>query len=146
MTHYIGSGPYCYANSLAMTLGASAPPPAVIEVLTGSPFGFELLGGTLPLFDPYGWDPDHGLDAAIALLGTRCTRTAGARPGRPRSGFGRPSPVVPRWSAPSTWGCSSISRALPAPTVVTTSSPCRPSTATPWSSTTRTAIPMPRFP
>lgn len=77
MTHYIGSGPYCYANSLAMTLGASAPPPAVIEVLTGSPFGFELLGGTLPLFDPYGWDPDHGLDAAIALLGTRCTRTAG---------------------------------------------------------------------
>ncbi|MFE9815533.1 hypothetical protein [Streptomyces sp. NPDC005773] len=77
MTHYIGSGPYCYANSLAMVLGASAPSPAVIEVLTGSPFGFELLGGTLPLFDPYGWDPDHGLDAAIALLGARCTRTAG---------------------------------------------------------------------
>ncbi|MEU1495784.1 hypothetical protein ABZ456_36800 [Streptomyces sp. NPDC005776] len=77
MTHYIGSGPYCYANSLAMVLGASAPSPAVIEVLTGSPFGFELLGGALPLFDPYGWDPDHGLDAAIALLGARCTRTAG---------------------------------------------------------------------
>ncbi|MFC8264071.1 hypothetical protein ACFUNF_42440 [Streptomyces sp. NPDC057291] len=58
MTHYIGSGPYCYANSLAMMLGEAAPPPAVIEVLTGSPFGFELIGGTLPLFDPYGWDPD----------------------------------------------------------------------------------------
>ncbi|MFF3253209.1 hypothetical protein ACFYWP_19870 [Actinacidiphila glaucinigra] len=77
MTHYIGSGPYCYANSLSMVLGESSPSPAVIEVLTGSPFGFELLGGTLPLFDPYGWDPDHGLDAAIGLLGARCTRTAG---------------------------------------------------------------------
>ncbi|MET9886449.1 hypothetical protein ABZZ20_25585 [Streptomyces sp. NPDC006430] len=76
MTHYIGSGPYCYANSLAMVLGEAAPP-AVIEVLTGSPFGFELIGGTLPLFDPYGWDPDLGLDAAIALLGARCVRTSG---------------------------------------------------------------------
>jgi hypothetical protein len=34
---YIGSGPYCYANSLAMMLGSAAPEPAVIEVLTGSP-------------------------------------------------------------------------------------------------------------
>lgn len=34
---YIGSGPYCYANSLAMVLGSAAPSPAVIEVLTGSP-------------------------------------------------------------------------------------------------------------
>ncbi|GAA3962226.1 hypothetical protein GCM10022384_13160 [Streptomyces marokkonensis] len=77
MTHYIGSGPYCYANSLAMMLGDAAPPPAIIEVLTGSPFGFELIGGTLPLFDPYGWDPDLGLDAALALLGAQCERTAG---------------------------------------------------------------------
>ncbi|MYS38731.1 hypothetical protein K388_01168 [Streptomyces sp. KhCrAH-43] len=77
MTHYIGSGPYCYANSLAMVLGEVAPPPAVIEVLTGSPFGFELLGGALPLFDPYGWDPDLGLDAALRLLGVRCERTSG---------------------------------------------------------------------
>ena len=30
---YIGSGPYCYANSLAMVLGPAAPSPAVIEVL-----------------------------------------------------------------------------------------------------------------
>ena len=40
---YIGSGPYCYANSLAMMLGSAAPGPAVIEVLTGSPFGAELI-------------------------------------------------------------------------------------------------------
>jgi hypothetical protein len=73
---YIGSGPYCYANSLAMVLGPAAPSPAVIEVLTGSPFGAELLGGTTPLFNPLGWDPGNGLDAAIALLGWTCIRTS----------------------------------------------------------------------
>ncbi|MFH8368442.1 hypothetical protein [Streptomyces sp. NPDC018031] len=82
MTHYIGSGPYCYANSLAMVLAGTAPPPAVIEVLTGSPFGFQLIGGTLPLFDPCGWDPDQGIDAALALLGVRCERTAGGTAGQ----------------------------------------------------------------
>ncbi|MEV7190193.1 hypothetical protein AB0N81_00110 [Streptomyces sp. NPDC093510] len=80
MTYYAGSGPYCYAHSLAMVLGGTAPSAAVIEVLTGSPFGFQLIGGTLPLFDPYGWDPDLGLDAALTLLGTRCERTAGGTP------------------------------------------------------------------
>ncbi|MEE6261232.1 hypothetical protein [Plantactinospora sonchi] len=74
MHPYTGSGPYCYANSLAMVLGAAAPTPSVIEVLTGSPFGFELLAGRLPLFDPYGWDPDRGLDDAIGLLGWTCHR------------------------------------------------------------------------
>jgi hypothetical protein len=52
MHPYIGSGQYCYANSLAMMLGSEAPAPSDIEVLTGSPFGFELLGGRLPLFGP----------------------------------------------------------------------------------------------
>jgi hypothetical protein len=74
MHPYIGSGPYCYANSLAMLLGPDAPSPSAIEVLTGSPFGFELLFGRLPLFDPYGWDPDRGLDDAIDLLGWSCRR------------------------------------------------------------------------
>ena len=74
MHPYTGSGPYCYANSLAMTLGPAAPSPSVIEVLTGSPFGLELLAGRMPLFDPYGWDPDRGLDDAIALLGWTCQR------------------------------------------------------------------------
>jgi hypothetical protein len=69
---YIGSGPYCYANSLAMVFGPEAPSPAVIEVLTGSPFGAELLGGTMPFFDPLGWDPGIGLDTAIELLGWTC--------------------------------------------------------------------------
>jgi hypothetical protein len=39
---YIGSGPYCYATSLAMMLGDAAPSPAELEVLTGSPFGMQL--------------------------------------------------------------------------------------------------------
>lgn len=74
MHPYIGSGPYCYANSLAMMLGPAAPAPSIIEVLTGSPFGIELIAGRLPLFDPYGWDPDQGLDDTIALLGWTCQR------------------------------------------------------------------------
>jgi hypothetical protein len=59
-----------------MVLGPTAPSPAVIEVLTGSPFGVELIGGTTPLFNPLGWDPGIGLDAAIELLGWTCTRTS----------------------------------------------------------------------
>jgi hypothetical protein len=73
---YIGSGPYCYANSLAMVLGPAAPSPAVIEVLTGSPFGAELTGGMRPFFHPPGWDPGIGLDTAIELLGWTCVRTS----------------------------------------------------------------------
>ncbi|WP_405792323.1 hypothetical protein [Streptomyces sp. NBC_01506] len=81
MITYQGSGPYCYTHSLAMVAGAGeVPPSAVIETLTGSPFGFQLLGGTLPLFDPYGWDPERGLDEAVDLLGLRCAHTAGGTP------------------------------------------------------------------
>ncbi|QDY78424.1 hypothetical protein [Streptomyces qinzhouensis] len=78
---YTGSGPYCYTNSLIMVAGAATgrplPPPAVVETLTGSAFGFQLIAGTLPLFDPYAWDPELGLDQAVALLGLDCERTAG---------------------------------------------------------------------
>ncbi|MBP2326952.1 hypothetical protein JOF56_007337 [Kibdelosporangium banguiense] len=74
---YLGSGPYCYANSLAMVLGSAAPEPAVIEVLTGSPFGAELIGGVTPFFNPPGWDPGIGLDAAINLLGWTCQKSSG---------------------------------------------------------------------
>ncbi|MFD7663374.1 hypothetical protein [Streptomyces sp. NPDC059788] len=77
-TDYTGSGPYCYSSSLAMVLGPdSAPSTAVIETLTGSPFGVQLVGGTMPLFDPYAWDPEIGLDAAVSALGLRCVRSAG---------------------------------------------------------------------
>ncbi|MGW1980408.1 hypothetical protein [Streptomyces sp. NPDC001889] len=81
MIPYHGSGPYCYTHSLRMAAGADElPPPAVIETLTGSPFGFQLIGGTLPLFDPYSWDPGYGLDQAIDLLGLSCAHTSGGTP------------------------------------------------------------------
>ncbi|KGM30186.1 hypothetical protein, partial [Inquilinus limosus] len=57
---YIGSGPYCYANSFAMMFGGRAPSTAVIEFAAGGPFGMQLVGGTLPFFDPYGWTPEAG--------------------------------------------------------------------------------------
>jgi hypothetical protein len=73
---YIGSGPYCYSNSLAMVLGEGAPPPSAIEVLTCGPFGFHV-GGGLAWFDPLGWNPDAGFDMAVDLLGWTCERTSG---------------------------------------------------------------------
>lgn len=72
MNGFVGSGPYCYANSLSMVVGG-AWPPGLVETLTGSPFGFQM-AGPLPLFDPAGWDPDAGLDQALALLGWDCDR------------------------------------------------------------------------
>ncbi|TPQ23577.1 hypothetical protein [Streptomyces sporangiiformans] len=78
-TVFKGATPYCYANSLAMVLGADAPPPSAIEVLTGSPFGAQIERG-LPYFDPLGWNPDFGLDQAIDLLGWTCLRTTGGEP------------------------------------------------------------------
>ncbi|MCL3995472.1 hypothetical protein [Streptomyces lavenduligriseus] len=74
---FSGSSPYCYSNSLAMVLGADSPAPSAIEVLTGSPFGAQLVEGGLPHFDPLGWDPDLGLDQAIDLLGWTCQRASG---------------------------------------------------------------------
>ncbi|XXX81460.1 hypothetical protein WMF30_22135 [Sorangium sp. So ce134] len=79
MTHfpYIGSGPYCYANAFAMMLGDRAPSTAVIELATSSPFGMQLIGGTLPFFDPYGWTPEAGFDGALAALGWTSTVVKG---------------------------------------------------------------------
>ncbi|MEU9602920.1 hypothetical protein [Streptomyces sp. NPDC048057] len=81
MRSYAGSGPYCYNHSLAMTVGAERmPSPTVLETLTGSPFGVQLIGGTLPMFDPYGWDPELGLNQAVDHLGLSCLRTSGGSP------------------------------------------------------------------
>ncbi|CDZ29915.1 hypothetical protein NOJ05_01825 [Neorhizobium galegae] len=66
---YVGSGPYCYANSFAMMLGADAPSTAAIEFATSSPFGMQLVGGTMPFFDPFGWTPEAGFDAALDAMG-----------------------------------------------------------------------------
>lgn len=75
---FIGSGPYCYANSFAMMFGDRAPSTVVIEFAAGGPFGMQLVGGTLPFFDPYGWTPEAGFDGALAALGwTSAVRRGG---------------------------------------------------------------------
>ncbi|WP_163513618.1 hypothetical protein [Fodinicola acaciae] len=74
-TRYTGSGPYCYANSIAMLTGED---PSAVEVLTGSPFGLWLDDDRLPFFDPYGWDPLAGSTAALARLGWSSTVTTGS--------------------------------------------------------------------
>ncbi|RSN26249.1 hypothetical protein DL990_31900 [Amycolatopsis sp. WAC 01416] len=66
---YSGSGPYCYAHSLAMMLGSDAPGIDVLETVTGSPFGMQLVGGSLPFFDAFGWDPHFGIGEALDALG-----------------------------------------------------------------------------
>src|SRR5512138_2133752 len=107
MHPYIGSGPYCYSNSLAMMLGDHAPSPSVIEVLTGSPFGFEALAGHLPLFDPYGWDPDQGLDTAIDLLGWTCRREGAEDDEEAIAKLRDVLKAGPCLSVRSRWGCCS---------------------------------------
>jgi len=74
---YVGSGPYCYANSLAMIFGKRAPKTSAIEVLTGAPFGALLLNGHIPFFSPGGWNPSIGIDTALDLLGWSCQSTSG---------------------------------------------------------------------
>jgi len=76
-TPYIGSSPYCYANSLAMMLGDDSPSPAVLEFATGSPFGMEIIGGKDPFFDPYGWDPVKGIELALRAAGWDSTLQVG---------------------------------------------------------------------
>lgn len=75
-TRYIGSGPYCYANSIAMLTGED---PSAVEVLTGSPFGLWLAGDRLPFFDPYGWDPLAGSTEALRRLGWTSRVTTGSK-------------------------------------------------------------------
>jgi hypothetical protein len=101
---FIGSGPYCYANSLAMMLGSAAPEPAVIEVLTGSRFGAELLGGVTPFFNPPGWDPGIGLDTAIGLLGWTCRPSAGGSGTEAAARLGEASESRPLLAGPLEFG------------------------------------------
>ncbi|MEV0055798.1 hypothetical protein AB0H34_35530 [Saccharopolyspora shandongensis] len=77
MITYRGSGPYCYSHSLVMMFGPDAPDVGVVETVTGSPFGVQLVGGSLPFFDPPGWDPEIGVDDAMAALGWAAETTSG---------------------------------------------------------------------
>jgi hypothetical protein len=77
MIPYVGSGDYCYVNSLYMSLlgGGEAPDqvpsPGFLECLTTMPFGNTYLTGPrLFLFDAF--DPHQGLTRAIETLGWTC--------------------------------------------------------------------------
>jgi hypothetical protein len=107
---YRGSGPYCYANSLAMMMGVDAPEPAVIETVTGSPFGMQLVGGALPFFDPYGWTPETGVQDALAAAGPRAL-SAAASPGLRSADSRRYWRPGRSWWARSRWDICVISRA-----------------------------------
>ncbi|MDH6195390.1 hypothetical protein M2272_002030 [Mycobacterium frederiksbergense] len=72
---YIGSGPYCYANSLAMMLGQHSP--ALLEFATGSAFGMQVDNADLPFFDPCGWTPEIGVDTALRAVGWQATTHSG---------------------------------------------------------------------
>lgn len=76
-TRYVGNGPYCYANTLSMVFGDDAPSPAALEVLSGSAYGFTLMGDEFPFFSAAGWSPEIGIRAILDLLGLTCETVAG---------------------------------------------------------------------
>lgn len=101
---YTGSGPYCYANAFAMMFGAQGPPPAAIEVATGSPFGMQLVGGALPFFDPYGWTPEAGFDGALAALGWTSSVSSGGDAGEALARLEAALAAGPAWVGPVEMG------------------------------------------
>ncbi|GHO82412.1 hypothetical protein [Dictyobacter formicarum] len=86
MLPYIGSGDYCFANSLHMSLlGSGAPPESLpptgfLECLTTLPFGYTYFKEA-ELFFFSGPNPDLGLTRAIETLGWTCTLERGGDEG-----------------------------------------------------------------
>ena len=101
---YVGSGPYCYANSFAMLLGEQAPSTAVIEVATGGPFGMQLIGGTLVFFDAYGWNPEVGFDQALSAIGWTSTVSKGGDADEALTRLGAAATKGPVWVGPVEMG------------------------------------------
>jgi hypothetical protein len=75
---YMGNGPYCAANTLSMIFGAAGPGPAVVEVLSGTPFGIAIHGDNYTYFTPPSWHPEFGVNTAMELLGWECDRIYGS--------------------------------------------------------------------
>jgi hypothetical protein len=101
---YVGNGPYCYSNSFAMVMGEGAPSTAVIEVTTGGPFGMQLVGGTMPFFDAYGWDPEQGFDAALEALGWTSEVFRGGEPAEALDRLAEATRRGPVWVGPLEMG------------------------------------------
>lgn len=89
MTHYVGNGAYCYANSLYMALRESGagpdalPEPGFIECLTTMPFGTLYLRvgrDLLVFFSSPLTTPDQGVTTALEVLGWQCRDERGGTP------------------------------------------------------------------
>lgn len=111
---YTGSGPYCYANSFAMMFGEAAPSTAVIEFATSSPFGMQLIGGKLPFFDPYGWDPELSFEDTLTALGWTSDVVKGGSADEALLRLRTALADGPVWIGRWRWGISDISRECPA--------------------------------
>ncbi|MFY1688245.1 hypothetical protein [Plantactinospora sp. WMMB782] len=103
-TPYVGSGPYCYANSFAMLLGERSPSTAVIEVATGGPFGMQLVGGRTVFFDAYGWNPELGFDQALRAIGWTSTVSRGGEPAEALARLAEAARNGPVWVGPLEMG------------------------------------------
>lgn len=101
---YVGSGPYCYANSFAMLLGERAPSTAVVEVATGGPFGMQLIGGTIVFFDAYGWNPELGFDQALDAIGWTSTVSKGGEADEALARLAAAATNGPVWVGPLEMG------------------------------------------
>ncbi len=101
---YVGSGPYCYANSFAMMMGGQAPSTALIEVATGGPFGMQLIGGTMPFFDAYGWNPELGFDQALDSIGWKSTVSKGGDAAEALARLAAAAKTGPVWVGPLEMG------------------------------------------
>ncbi len=101
---YVGSGPYCYANSFSMMFGEASLSPSVIEFATGSPFGMQLHGGAMPFFDPYGWAPEAGFEDALAAMGWTSVVTRGSSEEEALARLTEALAVGPVWIGPVEMG------------------------------------------
>jgi hypothetical protein len=112
---YVGSGPYCYANAFATMFGLHSPSTAVIEFATSSPFGMQLIGGSQPFFDPYGWTPDASFEEALAALGWTSTVVEGRDSGEALSCLKVALEQGPVWIGPVEMGCLSYQPEMTGP-------------------------------
>lgn len=74
---YVGNGPYCISNSLAMILGVNGPSPAVLQFAISFGFGMQVSRENLAFFDPYGWQPIPCVDTALRSSGWQSTLVTG---------------------------------------------------------------------
>lgn len=87
---YVGSGEYCYANSLSMVLQSEGEQlrPEYLECLTcvGNSAFME---GEIPFFSSYFNPPDRGISRALTILGYSFNHsyTNDIEPRRPRRLF-----------------------------------------------------------